>query len=197
MKKIIKFLGLLLLIGLIVISISVEREADYKLETLGGDGKARALVLYHPSRDAHFSDDLSMSFSEGLISSGFSVERATITEDTPVEPNGYMLIAVVSNTYYWTPDLPTLHYLDRARLDGIPVIGIIGGAGATGRSERLLREALARTGADVLHTQSYWLFRPNDESRMDEANRAVALERARQLGEKYGEMVLMDKTKTK
>lgn len=193
MKRIMKLLVLLLLIGLLAISITVEIESEYEIKPLGGGGTAQALVLYHPSRDAHFSDDISLAVSEGLQSAGFSVDRATITGETPATPHDYALITVVSNTYYWTPDLPTLRYLGRARLDAIPVVGIIGGAGTTGRSERLLHEALARTGADVLQTQSYWIFRPNDESRMDEPNREVALDMARQLGMKSALSVLAKK----
>lgn len=70
----------------------------------------------------------------------------------------------------------------RGRLDAIPVVAVIGGAGATGRSQRILEEALGRTGAKVLATRSFWLWRPNDEARMNEANRAVALDMARRLG---------------
>jgi hypothetical protein len=189
MKKILKIFGVMVLLALVAITITVEREADYRLETLGNSGVKSALVLYHPSRDAHFSDELSLAVAEGLVTTGLSVDRATMTNKTPSEFKHYALIVVVSNTYYWTPDLPTLNYLDRAQLTDIPVIGVIGGAGATARSERLLGEALADSGARVLHTQSYWIFRPNDESRMSESNRAVAKELARQLGRKYGSMI--------
>jgi hypothetical protein len=59
---------------------------------------------------------------------------------------------------------------------------VIGGAGSTGRSQRLLEAALRGTGARVLQVRSLWLWRPNDESRLKESNRRVALELARQLG---------------
>jgi hypothetical protein len=166
------------LVGLGVVSVVVERESGYVLEPMGGVGEAKGLVLYHPSRDAHFSDDLSLAAATGLWKAGLTVERATMTGATPAEPADYAIIVVVSNTYYWSPDLPTLRYLRRARFDGIPVLGIIGGAGATARSERLLHEALLGTGGRVLSTRSFWLLRPNDEARMAEPNRAVAVEGA-------------------
>jgi hypothetical protein len=191
MKRIVLGLALALALAWAIISIIVELEGAYTLETLGrGTGKGRALVLYHPSRDAHFSDELSLAFAEGLTAAGFAVDRATLTAATPAHPEGYALIGIVSNTYYWTPDLPTLHYLDRARLDGMAVVGLIGGAGSTGRAQRVLKAALDRTGATVLGAQSFWLWRPNDESRLSERNRAVALDRAKRMGAAAGQQVL-------
>jgi hypothetical protein len=172
------------------LSIAVELEGQYVQQDLGGPGPTKALVLYHPSREANFSDDLSLAVAEGLKAAGFKVDRATITSRTPGTPQGYALVAVVSNTYYWTPDLPTLHYLERARLDGTTVLGLIGGAGSTGRSQRTLHQALRSTGATVLPTHAFWLWRPNDERQTGTANRQVALEQARQLGHETGEALL-------
>ena len=72
----------------------------------------------------------------GLRAAGPEVERESLTKKTPAEPRGDALIAVVSNTYYWTPDLPTLHFLKRTRLNGSAVIGLIGGAGSTARPQK-------------------------------------------------------------
>lgn len=190
MKTVAAALAVLLAVGVLAVSVIVQLEADYAIQELGGPGPARALILYHPSRDAGFSQDLSTALAGGLRASGFAVARATLTAETPARPDGYGLVAVVSNTYYWAPDLPTLHYLRRARLDGIPAVGLIGGAGATGRSERLLREALRNAGATVLETRSFWLWRPNDEERLDEPNRVVALDLARRLGARAAETTL-------
>ncbi len=41
----------------------------------------------------------------------------------------------------------------------------MGGAGSTGRSERMLNEALQRAGGRHAETRSFWLARPNDEAR--------------------------------
>lgn len=170
----------------LALSVAVELEGAYVQQDLGGPGPAKALVLYHPSRDAHFSEDLSLAAAEGLKAAGFRVTRATLTGRTPARPKGYALVVIVSNTYYWTPDLPTLHYLERARLDSITVLGLIGGAGSTGRSQRVLHQALRSTGATVLPTHSFWLWRPNSEQRTQMANRQVALGQARQLSQEAG-----------
>ncbi|MFN0315905.1 MAG: hypothetical protein ACKVQA_12815 [Burkholderiales bacterium] len=187
--------GLILIAGLAIVTAVVEAEADYKHEPLGGEGKLRALVLFHPSRDAHFSEDLSVALAEGLKAAGFAVDRSTMTRQTPDKPADYALIAVVTNTFWWTPDLPTLRYLERARFGGVYAIGLIGGGGSTGRSQRMLDEALRKTGANVIRTRSFWLSRPNDETRMEEDNRVVALEMARKFGEDSGRAVLASSAK--
>jgi hypothetical protein len=56
MLKIALIIFLLLVLGTAAVTLYVEREAAYRLEQLGGAGSLKALVLYHPSRDAHFSD---------------------------------------------------------------------------------------------------------------------------------------------
>ena len=171
-----------LLCVIAIVTIVVEREADYTLQSLGGDGAPKALILYHPSRDAHFTDDLSLAIAEGLKAAGYSVERATLTGVTPEQQKGYRLLVVVSNTFFWTPDLPTLRYLKRARLDRLPTVGVIAGAGSTTRSQQVLERALLSSGATLIGMRAFWTARPNDEHRLTEPNRQVALHLARQLG---------------
>ena len=175
-----------LLCGVAIVSVVVEREAEYTLQSLGGDGGFKALILYHPSRDAHFTDDLSMAVAEGLKAAGYSVDRATLTSVTPARPKGYRLLVVVSNTFFWTPDLPTLRYLERARLDRVRTVGVIAGAGATSRSQRVLERALSDSGAALIGMRSFWTAKPNDAHRLSEPNREVALQLARQLGFEAG-----------
>jgi hypothetical protein len=168
--------------GLAIVTVVVEQEADYTLQSLGGEGEPKALILYHPSRDAHFTDDLSLAVGDGLKAAGYSVDRATLTGATPDHPKGHRLLVVVSNTYFWAPDLPTLRYLKRARLDHLPTLGVIAGAGATARSQEMLEQALSGSGATLVGMRAFWTARPNDQHRTTEPNREVALQLARQLG---------------
>lgn len=181
----------LVLCGVAIVTFVVEREADYSLQSLGGEGEPKALILYHPSRDAHFTDDLSLALADGLKAAGYSVDRATLTGVTPDQPKGYRLLVVVSNTFFWTPDLPTLRYLKRARLGHLPTLGVIAGAGATTRSQEMLERSLSGSGAQVIGTRAFWTARPNDEHRMGEPNRDVALQLARQLALSTGKAELV------
>lgn len=178
---VISLVGLVLCAGL-AMWVFAQREAQYVLEDLGGAGERKALILYHPSRDAHFTDELSLAVADGLRQGGYRVDRATLTGDTPGRPEGYSLLFVVSNTFVFTPDFPTLRYLKRATLRGIPAVGIIAGGGATARSEKMLAQSLAASGADVISMHAFWVTRPNDEKRSGGSNREIALQLARELG---------------
>jgi hypothetical protein len=182
MRKAVTWIGASLLTAAVGVTAYVEAETDYRLETISATGSPKVLVLYHPSRDAGFSDEIALAAAQGFKDAGLAVDRATITGQTPSKPRGYAIVAVVSNTYWFTPDLPTLRYLARARLQGMGAIGLICGAGATGRSERKLKEALHETGAAVLTTRSFWTARPNDERQTNLSNREVARQMAREFG---------------
>ena len=175
---------------LLVLTLVVQTGSAYRLRPLGGTGDVRALVLVHPSRDSGFSDELAQAVARGLIEAGLRVDLATLTDATPARPQGYALLVVVSNTYWWAPDRPTRRYLARARWNGLPAIGLMAGAGATQRSQRLLDRALNATGARVVTVEPFWIWRPKDEQRTDQPNRAVAADRARRLGAAGAAMVL-------
>lgn len=175
--------------GAVAVTIWVERKVNFRHEALAPQGRQKALVLYHPSRDAEFSDELSLAVADGLKDAGLAVDRETMTGDTPARPQGYAVVAVVSNTFWATPDWPSRRYLRRADLRGLSVVGLICGAGSTDRSQRKLADALRMTGANVLGTQHFWISRPNDEARMKEPNRRVAQEMARRFGLETGQTV--------
>jgi hypothetical protein len=177
------------LIGAIAVTWYVQREAPFKQDKLVSAGREKALILYHPSRDAHFSDELTEALAQGFADTQFSVERWTMTGETPAQPQGFAVIAVVSNTFYARPDRPTMHYLERADFKSAPVIAIMAGAGSTDRAQGLMTDALKRSGADLRTVRSLWISRPNDEARMTEDNRAVARSIARKMASDVGAAV--------
>ncbi len=179
LKWIILALIISVLIGTLAVTIFVQREAPFRSDSLGAKGVKRALILYHPSRDAQFSDDLTLAIARGFEDAGLSVDRQTMTKDTPVKPRNYAIIAIVSNTFFWQPDWPTMRYLNRSDLNGVPTIGIMAGGGATERARQKLIKALVRSGADLRDTRSLWVSKPNDDMRLHENNRAVAGDIAR------------------
>ena len=75
MTRVLIVIVCVLLLGVGVLTVVVERESEYAVETVSGAGAGRALVLYHPSRDAHSSDDISLAFARGLEAAGFAVDR--------------------------------------------------------------------------------------------------------------------------
>lgn len=193
-KWILLGLAAIALVSVVAVTFHVEREAPYSSEVLARGASGRALVLYHPSRDAHFSDELSLALARGFEDAKLTVERRTMTGSTPATADEFAVIVVVSNTFYGQPDWPTKRYLKRARFEGIPTIGIMAGAGSTQRAQAILAEALQGTGADLRAVHSLWTLRPNDPARPDGNNRQIAANMARKFAFELGQQVTAAKT---
>lgn len=180
----------ILILGVLGVTIWVEAEAPFRKERLATGSAGKALILYHPSRDAHFSDDLTRALARGFEEEGLAVERWTMTRRTPARPEGFAVIAVVSNTFFWGPDWPTQRYLERARFDDQKLLAILGGGGHTDRAEISLIQAIKRTGADLLALRSLWTSRPNEPGAATAGNRALAMEIAEGMAREAGSEVL-------
>lgn len=170
----------------IALTIYVQREAIPTVQRTENGHTRQALVIYHPSRDSGFTDDLSREVAEAFSNSSLRSTRVSVHSQLSV-PRDCAIIAVVANTYNWAPDLPTQRFLERADLSGQSVIGLIAGGGSTDRAQRILEEKLRATGARVLAVRPFWLWRPNDESRLNEPNRQVALDMARKMAQQFGQ----------
>lgn len=171
----------LLLLGILAVVFWVEAEAPFAQEQIAEGQAGRALILYHPSRDAHFSDDVTEALARGFEEQGFAVERWTITSETPGRPLGFDSVAIVSNTFFWAPDWPTMRYVARADLTGQNVVMIICGGGSTERAERRLSEAIRRAGGDIVASRALWTSRPNEARAPAVANRLIAFEIAQRI----------------
>lgn len=174
---------LLVLLAIAGVVFWVQSEAPFRRETLSeGPGK-RALILYHPSRDAHFSDDLTEALALGFADEGLAVDRWTMTASTPERPENYDVVAIVSNTFFGSPDWPTQRYLKRADLAGQNTIAIIAGGGNTNRAERLLRTLIENSGAQLVALRALWIKRPNEPGSDGQDNRQLAMRLARAMAQ--------------
>lgn len=180
--------GIFFLLGLgwLILSIMVEVEKPGPLEHLYPEGSPRALIVYHPSLIDAFQEDLTAAFAKGLHDQGWAVDRQPVSLDAAPDLRDYSLVVFGTNTYYWRPDLPTKRFLSRSDLEGKPVVGIVSGAGNTGRAERILRELIEDAHGKVIDVQPFWLWRPNDTARMSEPNKQVAFDKAHKLGASVG-----------
>ena len=184
--RLLQFLLLFAIAGWTWISIAVEIEAPFRQEILNRGGQHKALIIFHPSWIDHFQDDLTSHFARGLGKAGWTVDRVTASSANPPNVEGYDLVVLGTNTYYWRPDLPTKSLLAKLNLKTKLCVGLVSGAGSTGRAERVLKEAIERAHGTVSDIHSFWLWRPNDKKRLQEDNRKVALEQALELGVRIG-----------
>ena len=63
------------------------------------------------------------------------------------------------------------------------------GSGSTERAQRLLETRLLEKGAVLIASKSFWLMRPNAETRTDKPNVAIAVEMAKTLGNSVVEKI--------
>ena len=151
------------------------------------NARGHALILYNPDPIYDLDAQLAYSYSEGLLKSGWSSSIVTYEGLQDSVPPRYDLYVIIANTYNWAPDWPTRNFIEAASwLEGRPVVAITLGSGATGRSCRLLKEVLQGRRVKLLDARTFWLLRPNDESRMEESNVEVARDLVRTWAENMG-----------
>ena len=149
--------------------------------------KGSALILYNPDPIYNLDAQLARAFSEGLEKSGWASEVSTYESLQDSAPPHHNLWVIIANTYNWAPDWPTRHFIDRSPwLEGEAVVALTLGSGATTRSQRLLEEVLHEQRVDLIASRTYWLLRPNDDSRPQEPNVKVALDLVREWATKLG-----------
>ena len=142
-----------------------------------------ALIRYNPDLFYNLDHQVSRAFAEGLAEEGWQVDVVTTAGTEGLDPMGYDLYVFCANTYNWAPDRQVSKLIRSASyLRGKPAAAITLGSGSTGRSQRLLEELLLEKGAKLIRSETYWLMKPNDESRPGVPNTQVAREAAFRMG---------------
>lgn len=140
---------------------------------------ATALILYNPDPIYNLDEQVCMAFAKGLQKIGVSSELVTNKKVAEINKSRFDLYVVCANTYNFAPDKGLLKTIDKLKyLDGQPVVAITLGSGSTDRSKRKLEEFLVDKKLEIIQSNTLWLLRPNDESRMKESNTKVATDMA-------------------
>jgi hypothetical protein len=162
-------------------------------ETHNPEGSAvTALVVYHPGRGS-FHRRVVAGFIEGLVAGGWRVTVATASAQAPTNPSEYDLLVLGSPTYWFAPSAVIRRYLRRlGDLGGQPMVTIITGLGAGGRSNSIMQKMVRQANGVVLKALLLYRLRPNDDDNYvnGEQNRTLAVEMATQAA---GEIALPGK----
>lgn len=160
----------------------ISQEVVSEVEVLNPAGdRGTALVVYHPGR-RRFLHKVTSAFAEGLVSSGWRVERTTASSQASIDLSRYDLLALGGQTYFWSPVRPIRDYLIRlGDLGGKPMVIIITGFGATGRSISIMERLVQQASGDLVNSLSLTTLRPNNEED-PRPNQEVAVELATQAG---------------
>jgi menaquinone-dependent protoporphyrinogen IX oxidase len=178
----------LVLVGAVALALGwtevrIRRAVTTPLDLRHPEGRAAALVVYHPGISA-FPRDIAEGFAGGLAEAGWRVVITTASAATPVALGEYDLLAVVAPTYWWTPARPVLRWVARLEdLGGKPVAVLVTGLGSTHRAQRVLAAAVRERGGTVALARPFWTAAPNSEDEYTwRTNTAVAVRLAREAG---------------
>ncbi len=180
------FVGILSFLAVlwIILTLLAQRKGGEAMHLVGlPSNPQKALVVYNPDLFYNLDEQVCNAFAKGLSEFGWQATVATVSAAEDFKDVPYDLFVFCANTYNWAPDIPTKNYIDNhSGLSGNNVVAITLGSGSTERAQRILETLLEKRGAKLIESKAYWLMRPNDESRTDESNVAVAVEVAQTLG---------------
>ncbi|MCB0669353.1 MAG: hypothetical protein KDC80_26195 [Saprospiraceae bacterium] len=171
---------LIILSAWFMLTLFVQQDGPSISDQIGpATAPSRILVVYDPDPFYDLDRQVCEAFARGLAGNGFLIDVATVKALKKTNFDHYQIYVFCANTYNWAPDWSISRFIRRNRrifMDKA-AIAITLGSGSTSRSKRMLEDYINGTGAELIASRTYWLLRPNDESRMDESNVAVACDR--------------------
>lgn len=143
-----------------------------------------ALIVLNPDPIYDFDKQICMSTASGLNTRKICSKIVSV-ENAPRDVSKFDVVVFCSNTYNFQPDWKVTKYIKRIELSNIDVVAITLGAGSTETAQKSLEKLLVERNANILSSNSYWLLKPNDETRAKEDNieiaRVMAKQRAKQI----------------
>lgn len=179
------------LIAWAILTLWAQFSGPHFIESLEAEsGSQKALVVYDPDPIYNLDERVCLAYAQGLHEEGWQVTVASVRAANSL-PGEFDHFAFCANTYNWGPDLSICNFIEnRTDLYQKPVVAITLGSGSTARAKRILEQKILKREAELVNSVSYWLMRPNDESRLDEPNVEVAKDMARTLGQQTAKDLL-------
>ncbi len=170
----------------LLLTIVVQWKGPEKTLIFGQEHQGlKALLVYNPDRFYNLDEQVCTALANSLSDNGWSARIATVAAAETTRSEHFDAYVFCANTYNWGPDRPTRRFIkNHPGLNGSHVVAITLGSGSTQRSQRLLDELIRQKGAILLYSETLWLMKPNDESRIKVSNVKVALDKATALGSK-------------
>ena len=142
-----------------------------------------ALLVYNPDPFYNLDEQVCEGFARGLGQLGWQSKVATVSSAYTLIEEDFDLYVFCANTYNWAPDWAISGFIKKTdQLEEKQVAAITLGSGSTQRAKRILEDLIEDKEAHLLGSRTYWLMRPNDETRLEESNVKVAVEMATDFG---------------
>ncbi|MTB51341.1 hypothetical protein [Lewinella sp. W8] len=162
------------------LTLFVEKDGESILHASAPqEAQQKVLITYSPdpfyNLDERVCDHMGAAFRENQ----WGVTMATVGAARRLDLERYDAFVFCANTYNWSPDWAIGKFIRQsAPIAGKPVMAITLGSGSTARAQRRLEQKIQEAGGVLLESKSLWLWRPNDEHRMEEENVTVACDLA-------------------
>lgn len=170
-----------MIVGWTALTLYVERPGPPKQwEFNNNHHTTKALIVFDADPFYNLDEQICLSFAKALSENGFNVRVATVAAAASINKTDHDLIVYCANTYNWRPDWAITDYIEEQSLpsENRNVVAITLGAGSTESAKKRLEEVIVNQGGKLLGSYALWLWRPNDEQKMEQPNVDVAVEMA-------------------
>jgi flavorubredoxin len=163
------------------ITIYVQKKGPARQWISGIENQKTALIVYDPDPFYNLDEQICLAFGKELAIHGMNVTIASVAaaEEHNVKIR-YDVLVYCANTYNWRPDWAITNFIEEYSSLNInsDVVAITLGAGSTEASQKNLENIIVNSGRNLIESYSLWLWRPNNESKIQEPNVDVAISMA-------------------
>jgi hypothetical protein len=162
----------------IILTLWAESQGPKRFQKLGTDNNGlKAVIIYDPDPFYNLDQQVCEAFGRVLADNGWSVTISTVAAAKQLPDSVVGLYLFCANTYNWAPDWAMTRYIkNHSSLANKKVVAITLGGGTTARSKKLFENIIKNKKANLIDSKTFWLWRPNDESRMKEKNTQVVVD---------------------
>jgi len=180
----------IVLCGWLILTLYVEREGRDVAITVG-NGKRKAMVIFDPDPFYNLDEQVCVAFARGLSENDMKVIVVSVAGAKHIQPASFDLYVYCANTYNWQPDWAITGFIDDHKNETLnkPVVAITLGAGSTQTSQKSFEKRITANGAKLVGSYALWLWRPNNEERMEQPNVEVAAAMAYTWGKQVADKI--------
>ena len=164
----------------IILTFWVERDGKSNMWQMGNrDSAENILLVYDPDPIYNLDEQVCNAFGRAFAEKGVHVFICTVAAARQLKPGSYDLYVFCANTYNWRPDKSISRFIENGvMIKNKSVVAITLGSGSTASSQKILEHLIRNKEGILIDSRSFWLLKPNDESRMQESNVKVAVSMA-------------------
>jgi hypothetical protein len=194
-RRIVKYLIIALLfiiVGWTALTIYVESTGPSKQWRFGNENdNKKALLIFDPDPFYNLDEQICISIGKALADSSFDVQVATVAAADQFKSEQFDVIVYCANTYNWRPDWSIKSFIENNKefIAEKNSVAITLGAGSTEASQKHLEELIENSNGKLIGSYSVWLWRPNDETKIEESNVDVAVSMAQSWGKQIAQKV--------